>query len=90
MRKKRLLDAYEKGVIEMNELSERLAALDEALAKYAQPKYIPSVEEIENFILEFKNLKEKRAIVDALVTNIIVDTDKSYEIVLGVKEFSTK
>ena len=88
-KRKRLIDAYEKGILEMNELSERLTALDEALAKIANDPNVPSVKEIEEFILEFKNEKTTRALVEALVENIIVDTDKSYEIKFGLSRFGT-
>lgn len=88
-KRKRLIDAYEKGILEMNELSERLTALDEALAKIANVPNVPSVKEIEEFILEFKNEKTTRALVEALVENIIVDTDKSYEIKFGLSRFGT-
>lgn len=90
MRRKRLLDAFEKGVLEMNELSERLAALDETLAKISHVPDVPSKAEIEKLILEFKNEKTTRALVEALVENIIVDpNDKSYVIKFGLSRFRT-
>ena len=89
-KRKRLIDAYEKGILEMNELSERLTALDEALAKLTNVPNIPSVEEIKDFILEMKNLKSTRAIVDTLVENIIVDPiTNEYEVNIGLPVFST-
>ena len=89
-RRKRLLDAFEKGVIEMNELSERLAALDETLAKISHVPEVPTVKEIEEFILEFKNEKTTRALVEALVANIIVDpADLSYVTKFGLSRFGT-
>ena len=89
-RRKRLLDAFEKGVIEMNELSERLAALDETLTKITHVPKVPSIKEIEEIILEFKNVKTTRALVDALVVNITVDPmNKSYEIKFGLSHFGT-
>lgn len=89
-RRKRLLDAFEKGVIEMNELSERLAALDETLAKLTHTMEVPSAKEIEEFILEFKNVKTTRILIENLVANIIVDPmDGSYEIKFGLSRFRT-
>ena len=89
-KRKRLIDAYEKGVLEMNELSERLAALDEALAKIANVPDVPTTAEIKEFILETKNLKSTRAIVETLVENIIIDPiTNEYEINIGLPGFST-
>ena len=74
----------------MNELSERLAALDETLAKLNHVPDVPSKEEIKEYILEFKNVKTTRALVEALVENIIVDPkDKSYKIKFGLSRFGT-
>ena len=90
IRRKRLLDAFEKGVLEMNELSERLAALDETLAKLNQIPEIPSTEDIEKFILEFKNVKTTRLLVENLVANILVDPENiTYEIKFGLSRFGT-
>lgn len=89
-RRKRLLDAFEKGVLEMNELSERLAALDETLAKITQVPEVPSKAEIKDFILEFKNKNSTRVLVENLVENIIVNPeDLSYEIKFGLPNFGT-
>ena len=74
----------------MNELSERLAALDETLTKITHVPKVPSIKEIEEIILEFKNVKTTRALVDALVVNITVDPmNKSYEIKFGLSHFGT-
>lgn len=90
IKRQRLIDAYEKGVLEMNELSERLAVLDEALAKCSLPVYVPSEAEIKNFILEMKNINSDRALVSSLISSIIVNPkDKSYKIRLGVPNFCT-
>ena len=74
----------------MNELSERLAARDETLAKLSIIPNIPSEAEIKDFILGFKNLKTTRALIEALVDNIIVDpTDGSYTLKFGLSHFRT-
>lgn len=89
-KRQRLIDAYEKGVLEMNELSERLAVLDEALAKCSLPIYVPSEAEIKNFILEMKNINSDRALINSLVSGIIVDPKtKTYKIKFGLSNFST-
>ena len=89
-KRQRLIDAYEKGVLEMNELSERLAVLDEALAKCSSPVYVPSEAEIKTFILEMKNINSDRALISSLVSNIIVNPEnKNHEIKFGISNFST-
>ena len=89
-RRKRLLDAYEKGVMEMNELSERLAALDETLAKLSNVPEVPSKAEIEKYLLEIKNIKTTRALVEALVADIIVDpASMQYKVRFGLSRFGT-
>ena len=75
----------------MNELSERLAVLDEALAKCSSPVYVPSKAEVKKFILEMKNVNSDRILVNSLISNIIVDPyTKDYVVHMGVPHFSTK
>ena len=90
VKRQRLIDAYEKGVLEMNELSERLAVLDEALAKCSLPVYVPSETEIKNFILEMKNINSDRALISSMVSSVIVNPkNKKYKIRFGLSNFST-
>lgn len=89
-KRQRLIDAYEKGVLEMNELSERLAVLDEALAKCSSPVYVPSKAEVKKFILEMKNVNSDRVLVNSLISNITVDPyTKDYVLHMGVPHFSS-
>lgn len=88
-RKKNLLDALEKGVIEMNDISERLATINKELSNITYVS-IPSKQEIKDYILEMKNLTSNRALVNSFVENIIVNpVDKTYEIKFGPSHFGT-
>ena len=89
-KRQRLIDAYEKGVLEMNELSERLSKIDQALAKCSSPVYVPSEAEIKKFILEMKNVNSDRVLINNLISNIIVDPyTKECTIKFGLSHFGT-
>lgn len=80
-KRKRLIDAYEKGVLEMNELSERLTILDEALAKCSSPVFIPDESQIKKFILDMKNINSEKVLIENFISKITVDPEtKEYKI----------
>lgn len=88
-RKQNIIDAIEKGIISLDDASDRLSKLNEELSKTAIP--LISKDEVKNFILEMKNLKEDRALINCFVDRIEVDPfTKKYTIRFCPNQFSLK
>lgn len=88
-RKKRLLDAIERGVIDLSDVSDRLENINSKLT--GPDLMLPSIADVKNFILDMKNLKEDRALINSFVERIEVDPyTKEYNIKFCPSQFSLK